>query len=75
AERSRQSLCFLGSVKGNIGHLGCAAGMAGLIKGIMIAKYRKFPATLHLQPYNPELHIEDTAVAVTRNSSDLDVDR
>lgn len=39
AERSRQSLCYLGSVKGNIGHLGWAAGMAGLIKGIMIAKY------------------------------------
>ncbi|MER1086414.1 SDR family NAD(P)-dependent oxidoreductase [Pseudomonas aeruginosa] len=75
AERSRQSLCYLGSVKGNIGHLGWAAGMAGLIKGIMIAKYRKIPATLHLQTYNPELHIEDTPFEVNRNTIDLDVDR
>ncbi|NPZ40127.1 ketoacyl-synthetase C-terminal extension domain-containing protein, partial [Pseudomonas aeruginosa] len=59
----------------NIGHLGWAAGMAGLIKGIMIAKYRKIPATLHLQTYNPELHIEDTPFEVNRNTIDLDVDR
>lgn len=37
----------LGSIKSNIGHLDAAAGIAGLIKGILILKNKTIPKAVH----------------------------
>ena len=45
--------CVVGSVKSQIGHTKCAAGLAGLIKTAMALHNGVRPATLHLTKPNP----------------------
>ncbi|MFF3345364.1 amino acid adenylation domain-containing protein [Streptomyces sp. NPDC002779] len=47
--------CAVGSVKPNIGHLDSCAGMAGLIKTVLMLRHRTLVPTLHLTRPNPEL--------------------
>ena len=43
----------VGACKTNIGHLEAAAGLAGLIKTLMVLQYMKVPPNLHLSSVNP----------------------
>ncbi|MEQ1761352.1 MAG: SDR family NAD(P)-dependent oxidoreductase, partial [Vicinamibacterales bacterium] len=52
--------CALGSVKSNLGHLGWASGMAGLIKTALALHHREIPPTLHFERPNPHLDLEHT---------------
>jgi len=49
---------YLSSVKGNIGHLDAAAGVAGFIKTVLCLENSQIPPTLHFSTVNPELGIE-----------------
>jgi len=47
--------CALGSIKGNIGHLDAAAGIAGLIKTVMVLERAEIPPSLHCEEPNPRI--------------------
>jgi|CXWL01.1.fsa_nt_gi microcystin synthetase protein McyG len=47
--------CALGSIKSNIGHAGQAAGIAGLIKAVLILRHGEIPPSLHFECPNPWL--------------------
>jgi acyl transferase domain-containing protein/acyl carrier protein len=49
----------LGSVKGNVGHLSVAAGMAGLIKTVLMLKHGELVPTINFDAPNPDCGLED----------------
>ncbi|MDH4476670.1 MAG: SDR family NAD(P)-dependent oxidoreductase [Verrucomicrobiaceae bacterium] len=50
----------MGSVKTNLGHLETAAGVVGLVKGLLVLKHRQIPASLHFD--TPSEHIDFEAL-------------
>ncbi len=44
-------------MKGNIGHLDAAAGIAGLIKAALALHYKKIPPSLHFFTPNPQIDL------------------
>lgn len=50
--------CALGSVKTNIGHLEAAAGVAGVIKVLLMLKHAQLVPTLNIHTINPIIDFE-----------------
>jgi amino acid adenylation domain-containing protein len=60
AGSDRRGFCALGSVKSNVGHLGAAAGVTGLIKAALALERGQIPPTLHFRTPNPECRLDDS---------------
>ncbi len=64
AGRDPNQLCYVGSVKTNIGHLEAAAGIIGLIKVVLSLKYQQIPPHLHLQSPNPYIPFDKLPIII-----------
>lgn len=55
---------LVGSVKSNIGHTEACAGLAGLIKTVMVLERGWIPASLHFQEPNPNIPWDGLSLAI-----------
>lgn len=74
-EALRQAGCppqsvAIGSVKTNIGHAEAAAGIASLIKAILVVGHRVLPPTLHITEPNRHLDFAESRVFVNDRQRD-----
>lgn len=53
-----------GALKANIGHLEAAAGIAGLIKGVLCIKNKTVPKQLHFSTPNPHINWEKSGIEI-----------
>ena len=67
--------CPIGAVKSNIGHLEVAAGIAGLIKTVLILQHREIPPTLHFEAENPKLGLSKNGFYVPTSRTRLEGER
>ncbi|MFI9124074.1 SDR family NAD(P)-dependent oxidoreductase [Streptomyces bikiniensis] len=56
----RSQFCAIGSLKGNVGHLEPAAGLAGLVKVLLSMERGVVPPSLHVVRPNDHIRFEDT---------------
>ncbi|CAM2064444.1 Amino acid adenylation domain-containing protein [Sulfidibacter corallicola] len=66
----RNAQCGLGSVKTNLGHLETAAGVAGLIKTVLMLKHRKLVPTLNFEKPNPKIDFDSSPFFVSTELRD-----
>ncbi|XP_078000620.1 phthioceranic/hydroxyphthioceranic acid synthase-like [Glandiceps talaboti] len=56
--------CYMGSVKSNIAHLESAAGVAGLIKVLLMMKNKQIVPSLHFNEANERIDLKDLVLEV-----------
>jgi acyl transferase domain-containing protein/acyl-CoA synthetase (AMP-forming)/AMP-acid ligase II/surfactin synthase thioesterase subunit/acyl carrier protein/NADP-dependent 3-hydroxy acid dehydrogenase YdfG len=62
--------CYVGSVKANIGHLEAGAGIAGVIKSVLMLQWAKIPPQIHFKQLNPRIHLDATRLTITGQLTD-----
>jgi acyl transferase domain-containing protein/acyl carrier protein len=60
----KKGFCRIGSVKTNVGHLDCVAGVTGLVKTVLMLKHRLIPPSLHFETPNPNIDLESSPFLV-----------
>ncbi|HEY6349895.1 MAG TPA: condensation domain-containing protein [Candidatus Angelobacter sp.] len=70
AQAGKKPYCAIGSVKGNIGHLDAAAGIAGFIKTALVLHNKQVPPTLHFHKANPRLNLENSSFFINAELRD-----
>ena len=56
--------CWIGSAKGNVGHLEAVAGVAGLMRASLALKHQEVPPQLHFERANPALELQGTRFTI-----------
>ncbi len=64
SSRTPDNPIFVGSVKPNIGHLEGAAGVAGLIKAVLMLEREQIPPHINFETPNPDIDFEEWKVQV-----------
>jgi acyl transferase domain-containing protein/SAM-dependent methyltransferase len=68
----RRGFCGIGSVKSNFGHLSCAAGVAGLIKTVLVLEHGAIPPTVNYKAPNPAIDFASSPFYVTTSLQQWD---
>jgi acyl transferase domain-containing protein len=68
-ETDRTGYCAIGSVKGNIGHLDTCAGIAGLIKVLLVLKHGVIPPVAGFSRPNPALDVANSPFRIPERAS------
>ena len=66
--RSLSQPLYVGSAKTNIGHLEAAAGIAGLVKVVLMLQHQQIAPQLHFQTPNPHLDWDKMPIQVATRS-------
>src|SRR4029077_17990756 len=70
-----RGFCPIGSVKSSIGHLGAAAGIAGLIKKGLPLEHPQIPPSLNFETPNPRIDFASSPFFVNTRLTDWPADR
>ncbi|MBI5563327.1 MAG: acyltransferase domain-containing protein [Chloroflexi bacterium] len=73
--RDRSTPLLIGSVKTNIGHVEAAAGLAGLIKVVLMLQHREIAPQLHFQQRNPYVEWDQWPLIVATQHAPWQADR
>ncbi|WP_454785534.1 beta-ketoacyl synthase N-terminal-like domain-containing protein [Legionella sp. WA2024007413] len=65
----RDSPCFIGSLKSNLGHMEAAAGLAGMVKVIAQMQQKKLYTSLHASSLNPNIQLPKSLILCQNPSS------
>ena len=66
--RAPGNICWIGSVKTNVGHLEAAAGIAGVIKAVLSLQHREIAPHLHFRAVNPYIEITDKPFRIAEHA-------
>ncbi|KAF4637761.1 hypothetical protein G7Y89_g319 [Cudoniella acicularis] len=66
---------MVGSVKGNVGHLESASGIAGLIKTILVLEKGQIPATINLEESKSGLNLTNSNIKIPQSLQPWPLDR
>ncbi|WP_141215681.1 type I polyketide synthase [Hahella sp. CCB-MM4] len=64
----KKAFCALGSIKANVGHLGTAAGVTGLIKACCVVRDGVIPPLAHCDTPNPAFDLEQTPFRIPQKT-------
>ncbi len=67
-DRPLGKICWVGSVKTNIGHLEAASGMASVIKGVLALQHQMLPPSLHFADPNRGIDFAQLPIAVATHT-------
>lgn len=65
---NKEHFCALGSVKTNIGHTQLAAGVASIIKAVLMLQHKELPPIVNFKKQNHHINLEHTPFYINQES-------